>query len=50
MTIYRITYLDKHRQTHIVELPGETPEAAIKFLENELDEQIEVKQIDILDD
>lgn len=49
MTTYRITYYDKHQQTHTVDVPAEDTEAAIKFLEDQLNEQVEVKKIEILD-
>lgn len=50
MTTYIITYLDKYQRIHTAEVPAEDPEAAIEFLEGELEEQIEVTKIDILDD
>jgi len=50
MTIYRITYWDKHQQGHTVDIPANDAEAAIEFLEKELKEQVTVKRIVILDE
>lgn len=50
MPTYQITYLDKYQQSHTIELPADTPEAAITALEDGLNEQVEVTKIDILDD
>lgn len=49
MTIYRITYYDKYRGLHSVDIPADDPESAIEALEAGLNEQIEVKTIEILD-
>jgi hypothetical protein len=49
MTIYRITYLDKYEQSHVVDLPAPDVETAINALEEGLQEQIRVQKIDILD-
>lgn len=49
-TTYQITYLDKYQQSHTTEIPADNPEAAIEFLEENLNEQIEVTKIYILDE
>ena len=50
MTIYRITYLDKYERKHVVELPADDTESAITNLEDLLEEEVEVKKIEILED
>lgn len=50
MTIYRIKYLDKYEQSHVVDLPADDVESAIKALEEGLNERITVEKIDILDE
>lgn len=49
MTIYRITYLDKYQQEHTTDVPADDVQAAITFLEEQLNEEIEAKKIEILD-
>lgn len=50
MTTYRITYLDKYQQPHTIDVPADDPESAIQALETGLNEQINVKKIEILAD
>jgi len=50
MTIYRITYLDKYSQKHVIEIPAVDVEAAIDAVEEGLNEQIDVKKIEILEE
>lgn len=49
MTVYRITYYDKFRSTHTVDVPADDVQSAIDALEEGLNERIEVKKIEILD-
>ena len=49
MNIYSITYLDKYKQSHQIDVPADDPESAIEAIEDGLDEQIEVKKIEILE-
>lgn len=50
MNTYRITYYDKYRQTHTADVPADDVQSAITALEDGLNEQVEVKKIDILED
>ena len=48
--IFRITYLDKYEQSHTVDVPAPDVESAIEALEEGLNEQVQVKKIEILEE
>jgi hypothetical protein len=50
MTTFEITYLDERGRSHTDQVEALDVEAAITAIEDQLNQRIEVKQIEILDD